>query len=213
MTDLFNDTKSRHDQDSIANGSDNPITRVLTVLETHWQELRGADLLPDRTSIDSAKLDAALPYSFVLERVATGIACVRVSGQRVNAYAGMEMRGMPITALFSGTSRLRLSSLLEDCFGGPSIIGIAISTEGSLLHRSRNGRLLLLPLAGHGGQVTKALGAIVLDAPEGLKPQRFAIPEGEPVRRDLLGNGKIVRLEKGPAKRPALRLVVDNTRT
>lgn len=74
---------------------------LLHDLEAHWRAVRGGRALPARSDLDPAALDAVLPWAFVAERVAPGVARLRVAGRKLTELLGMEARGMPLCAFFS----------------------------------------------------------------------------------------------------------------
>ena len=84
--------------------------------EAYWTALRRGDDIPSRSQIDPRGLENILSQTFILERVAPGIARFRLAGQKVNEMAGMEVRGMPITAFFTPDARKQLSAALEHMF-------------------------------------------------------------------------------------------------
>ena len=62
--------------------------------------------MPLRSEIDPRGLKGALEYCFVLERIAPGLARLRVAGSHLGDLMGMEVRGMPITAFYDENGRL-----------------------------------------------------------------------------------------------------------
>jgi hypothetical protein len=159
-----------------------PGVTLLTDLEAYWQELRGARQIPARTEVDPARIDAALPYSFIIERIAPGIGRMRVAGQRIGEFLGMEARGMPLCAMFAGDSKDRIQGYLEQVFKLPALIELPITSTWSFGRPRLNGRLLLLPLLDTNGDVTRALGAIRVDGPTGRAPRAFELAEAGAVR-------------------------------
>lgn len=201
---------------------------ILSSLESYWTELRGARRLPVRTEVDPGRIDGALPHAMILERVAPGIARLRVAGAAIVAHAGMEARGLPLSALFGAASRDRLAEVLEQVFAGPSLLDLPVSVARGLWRSTLHGRLLVLPLLGRDGTVDRALAALVLqgDAPGGgrlieIEPagamRLLPIPAPRPEQSPRLGmlavmGGRPVPQADGSAARPrpALRLVVNN---
>ncbi len=199
-----------------SSGSDHGI---LTVLESYWRDLRGANRLPVRNSVDPARIDAALPSAFILDRVAPGVARMRVAGQRINDLLGMDGRGMLFSSLFSPAAAQDISRLLDQVFDGPAIVSLPVVSHRSLTRSRMTGQILVLPLAGTDGGVARALGALVTDSAPGRSARRFDIAPGEirvegldhPDTRLRLAATSGAPLRIGPAvARPALKLVVSN---
>ena len=193
-------------------------SETLKVLEAYWHELRGPKTLPERRAIDPTRIDAALPYSFILERVAPGVGRLRVSGQKINDLMMMEARGMPLSMLFEPAERDRLQTYVDACFADPAIVELSLTTQRGLSRRKFTGQLLLMPLAGVNGIPTRALGAIVTEGIQGRSARRFSIEGPAPVRHDKINMAPMQAFDqalyagerKRPTQRPALRLVVDN---
>lgn len=136
---------------------------LLRGLESYWSQIRGARHLPVRTDVDPTRIDTALPHAFILERVAPGVARFRVAGQRVAGIFGMDVRGMPMSSLFEAEARPVLASCLERCFALPAIVAADLTIARGRLRRPLVAKMILLPLEGTGGEVNRALGAIVTD--------------------------------------------------
>jgi len=195
---------------------------ILAELERYWRDLRGARRLPVRSEVDPARIDAVLPYAFVIERVAQGIARLRVTGQKLNASLGMDARGMPLSSFFTPAARPLLAAHLETVFDGPALVDLPLTSARGLGRPLLTGRLMILPLLGSDGTVSRALGALLTDGMIGRAPRRFDIAPGE-VRCEIIsemgrprlalaaGQGGAGTQRKGPdAARPDLRLVVSN---
>ncbi|MEO0904721.1 MAG: PAS domain-containing protein [Pseudomonadota bacterium] len=190
---------------------------ILQNLEQYWQTLRHAQQLPARTEIAPSKIDRALPYAFILQRVAPGTARFRVAGQRLHDLLKMDARGMPLTTLFQADAREQVQDLLEAAFTGPAIVSIPLASPGSMLRPPLSGTMLLLPLRDRENKATRMLGALVTDQDGGSRPRRFIIPKDARVRHEPIGvqlaTAQLVPRVKaiGPeVARPALKLVVNN---
>lgn len=84
--------------------------------EAYWTALRSDQSIPFRSQIDPRGIDQILEYAFILERVAPGVGRFRLAGQHICKLAGMEVRGMPISALFSASGREGITAVLEYVF-------------------------------------------------------------------------------------------------
>jgi hypothetical protein len=191
---------------------------LLPDLERYWQSLRPGAGVPDRSTVDPARIDHALPHAFILERIAPGTARVRVSGQRMNDYLGMDLRGMPICTLFTAAARESFQGWLEQVFALPALVDLPLTSRWSLGQPRLTGRMLLLPLADSAGKVTRALGAVRTEGIPGRLPRAFDISDGVRIRNlaDLPHGPAVRRLRSVQAavplagERPWLKLVVSN---
>ncbi len=149
--------------------------------EAYWSALRRGSEIPSRSQIDPRGLENILSQTFILERVAPGIARFRLAGQKVNELAGMEVRGMPLTAFFTADARKTVSAALEQMFTEPSIVEFELKTEATRLRGSRTARMILLPLRSDLGDVSRALGVMVYEGGASRVSQRFLV-EGCDIR-------------------------------
>ncbi len=143
--------------------------------EAYWAALRSGNNIPSRSQIDPRGLENMLSQTFILERVAPGIARFRLAGQRVNELAGMEVRGMPITAFFTIEARKTVSAALENMFEQPAIIEMELQSEATRTRGSRTARMILLPLRSDLGDVSRALGVMVSEGGASRVSQRFTV--------------------------------------
>ena len=194
---------------------------ILQDLERYWQTLRHSHRIPARNDIEPSKIDAVLPHSFILQRVAPGTARMRVAGQKLHEILKMDARGMPLTTVFQPHAHNQVKDLLEVAFTEPAIICLPLVSPGNLMRPELNGTMLLLPLRDHQGSTSRVLGALVADSNEGTRPRRFEISPDRKVRHEAIGGRlvtvSLVHKETVPAKRPdattrpALQLVVNNS--
>lgn len=224
-------------QDDVLGGLRKPSATLdtlaaITDLERYWNELRGPRRLPKRRDVDPGQIGAALPWAFLIQRVAPGVGRIRVAGQRLSELLGMEARGMPLTAYFSAEGRTVITEHVTRLFEDPAIVELPIVSRRGLGRPKMTGRLIILPLIGDDGLVSAALGAMIVDGTIGTTPRRFEIAEGrqrcEPVTSSRIaalhqqildeaeptpgpGRAEIPALPgRLPAERSYLRLVIDN---
>ncbi|WP_245604588.1 PAS domain-containing protein [Sulfitobacter donghicola] len=149
----------------------------LSVVEAYWEALRAGRQMPKRAEIDPRGIETALEYAFILERVAPGVARMRVAGSHLHDVMGMEPRGMPLTAFFEKDARIRIAGLLEEVFQTPC------STEVQMVSTFRQGipqlnaRMVLLPLKSDLGDVSRILGCFVSHGELTDAPNRFEISD------------------------------------
>lgn len=146
----------------------------LQEVRAYWEGLRRDGALPDRMDIDPRGMDRALEHVFLLERIAPGVARFRVAGMHIAEVMGMEVRGMPITAMLEPTSRGPAATLLEDVFSMPAIVEIAVQAQTGLGRGPLDGRMVFLPVTDN-GVCDRALGCFVTLGTIGRVPRRFQI--------------------------------------
>lgn len=178
--------------------SEGPGYGLLQEVRAYWEALRPSGGLPERAAIDPRGLERALEHVFLVERIATGLARFRIAGMHLTAVMGMEVRGMPLSALFDPTGRERLQGLMEPVFAGPSVLELALEGERGIGRPSLEARMILLPVRGDDGTCDRALGCLVTVGPIGRTPRRFAIARQV---TEALG----VNPRKAPAYVPPLR--------
>lgn len=130
----------------------------LAQVRGYWEGLRrGADL-PARAAIDPRGLGGVLDRVFLAERIGRGLVQVRIAGSGLADFAGMDVRGLPLSCLFAAESRNQLAVTLERVFTEPAVAEVDLGSD-----RAAGGglvaRLLLLPLADEGGSKL-LLGAV-----------------------------------------------------
>jgi len=143
--------------------------------EAYWTALLTGSGVPARSQIDPRGLENIVEYTFVLERIAPGLARFRLAGSHLNTIAGMEVRGMPFTAFFENDARKPASSILEQVFERPAIAELELQSAGKLGRGRLEARMILLPLRSDLGDVSRILGVMVSDDAIGAKPRRFSI--------------------------------------
>ncbi len=148
---------------------------LLAQVRAYWEGLRDGAHLPRRDEIDPRGIAGALENTFLLERVAPGIARFRLAGMQLHDLMGMDVRGMPLSSLIEPLGRNRLAEALESVFAGPGILEVNLEAERGLGRPELTGRLLLLPLTAARGEVDLALGCLATHGTLGRTPRRFAI--------------------------------------
>ena len=88
---------------------------------------------------------------------------------------GMDVRGMPLTALIEPAGRTRIGEQLETVFSGPGTLEVWLEAERGIGRPALEARILLLPLTGLRGTVDLALGCLAIHGALGRAPRRFAI--------------------------------------
>ncbi len=151
--------------------------------EAYWTALRQDGTVPKRSDIDPRGIDNILANCFILERIAPGIARLRLAGQHLSTLAGMEVRGMPLTALFTPQGRAEMGPILEHVFDTPAVAELSLKSEARFGRTSLEARMILLPLRSEQGEISRAMGVLVSDGSAPPPPFRFAVSRTE--LRDL----------------------------
>jgi len=193
---------------------------LLQNLERYWKTLRHAQKLPARSDLNPSQIDGVLPYAFILQRVAPGVARFRVAGQKLHELIKIDARGMPFSTLFQTSERENIKSLIEAAFEEPAIIGLPLISPAAVFQPAMQASMLLLPMRDDKGQTSRILGAIVTDPHTSQRPRRFVINQAGSMRHESLGiklaTTRLMPHDPEPSERPdtslrpALRLVVNN---
>lgn len=149
-------------------------------VEAYWAALAAqtaGGAVPARARIDPRGIEGALAQAFILERVAPSVARFRLAGSHLADLMGMEVRGMPLTALFLPGSRDAAGLALDRAFTGPARVTLTLSGERGIGRAPLDARMLLLPLCDEEGKVTRVLGALEARGQIGRQPRRFTIVE------------------------------------
>ncbi len=154
---------------------------AIAQIDAYWEALRGDRQVPLRAEVDPRGIDQALENAFILERIAPKVARFRLAGIHLNELMGMEVRGMPITALFEPADRATVTNLLEHVFEEPAKARLRLEVApGTWTQAGAVGELILLPLRSDLGDISRALGCLVTDgAAVGPSPHRFRIAADE----------------------------------
>lgn len=144
-------------------------------IAAYWEALRAGRLMPKRSEIDPRGIEGALEYAFVLERIAPGVARVRVAGSHLLDLMGMEVRGMPITSFFTPAGRNTLNSMMEDVFEQPAVAELTLMGERAVGKPPLEARMILLPVTSDLGDTSRILGCLVAKGEIGRHPRRFEI--------------------------------------
>jgi hypothetical protein len=121
----------------------------LSQVRAYWEGLRDRAALPARTALDPRGLSGVLDRVFLAERIGHGLAQVRIAGSGLADFAGMDLRGLPLSCLFTPESRPLLAQSLELVFEDPAVVEIDLGSDRGGIGVLR-ARLLLVPLADEG---------------------------------------------------------------
>ena len=180
-------------------------TPALDKIERYWNVVRANRLVPSRSEIDPRGLEGVLGHTFILERITGGLARFRIAGSHISDITGLELRQMPVSALFMPNSREILSDALISAFEDPAAIRMRLESKGGFGRERLGGEMILLPLRSDQGQIDRILGGISLDGKIGRRPRRLEILGQS--RQSLVGYAGPNKTEtpittKGPSFRP-----------
>lgn len=216
-------------------GSEHIPAGPLSLVDAYWHALKGSQIVPSRSDVDPRGIEAALSYSFIIERIAPGHGRIRIAGTHMGDLLGMEVRGMPLSALFEPSAREALQASLRCVFDDPAIYRLDLRAENRIGKPELTAQMALYPLCNDQGEISRALGVIEAKGTIGRAPRRFEIQRGhrrrliEPMDRDLSTSSHTEAAEPAVAPRaettgfaetqtpfadtgvPYLRVVADNT--
>lgn len=181
-------TRTENTVVSLAEFRDHAQHGSLGLVESYWEGLRKGRIMPSRSDVDPRGIAGALEHAFILERVARGVARFRLAGMHLNDVMGMEVRGMPLTALILPESREEMAAATAAVFDEPAILRLTLTSDTGLGRSSMTARMVLLPLRSDLGDVSRALGCFVAEGKIGRAPRRFGI--SAQTRRTLIGYGE-----------------------
>lgn len=162
--------------------------RPLREVEAYWELLRDGRLMPERAELDPRGFSSALPYSFLLERIAPGLARVRVSGRHLSELMGIDVQGLPFTAHFLPEARPAVIETLSAVFEEPAVARLRLSSPCGIARQPLSADLILMPLRDDMGDVTRAVGCLVSEGPVGRTPRRFLVDHA--AHRTLIGHAR-----------------------
>ena len=148
---------------------------AIAQVEAYWDGLRNGRLCPTRQEVDPRGIAGALHEAFILEKIAPGLARIRLAGQHLNDIMDMEVRGMPISVFFQADARKELHRALEALFDMPAQVTLSLSTEPGAFRKPIEAQMVMLPLRDEDGQITRVLGALQVDGTLKRGPHRFSI--------------------------------------
>jgi hypothetical protein len=161
-----------------------PSLPAFAEMRGYWEALRKPDGLPLRADLDPRGLKNCLHQVLIAERVAPGLARMRLAGATFTDVMGMEVRGMPLSALFDPMARTPLEAVLNRVFAGREVATLLLEAERGLGRPALMAQLMLLPMVGDTGAVDLMLGCLLLRGTAGRTPRRFQILQA---RYDVIG--------------------------
>jgi len=125
----------------------------------YWNRLRGERAAPERGDVDPAAIRGALGDTFILDADPASDFPFRLSGSRICAITGHEMKGEPFLALWSGPDRATMlgamTTVSDDA--AVAVVGAQGVTD---LGRRLDVEIGLLPLRHRGRTHARLLGSL-----------------------------------------------------
>lgn len=180
--------------------------------EAYWHALlEETGDLPKRSRIDPRALENILADTFILERIAPGLARFRVAGRHLNDLAGMEVRGMPVSAFLDHGDRAEFGAVLEQVFQVPAKAELTLTVDAGRGAAPGKARMILLPLRDDTGAVTRTLGVLLAEAPSPTaRPLRLRLASKSLIAADPAQSGMpLPPAEPRPAPEPQGGLAED----
>jgi hypothetical protein len=147
----------------------------LQTVRGYWEALRRGGAIALRADVDPRGMANCLEHVFLAERIAPGQARFRLAGMHFSDLMGMDMRGMPLSALFDPATRARVAQALEQMYADQSVLEIGVEAERGLGRKALAGRMLLLPVQGNAREPALVLGCFATHGTIGRAPRRFAM--------------------------------------
>ncbi|MEC3862208.1 PAS domain-containing protein [Mesobacterium sp. TK19101] len=189
---------------------------VLDQVQSYWSSLLRDGAIPLRSEIDPRRIEDALEYAFIAERVTERLAKLRVAGAHLSDLAGMAVSGMPLGCMFTQSARPHLAEATQPLFAKPAVIRLDMRSPTGTAREPIEAKMLLLPLRSDLGDVTRALGCLATRGRIGRTPRRFEITQitVSPIETAPVTPERPVRpappRPQAPSGTPHLRLVVSN---
>ncbi len=158
--------------DAVTGGAAFP---AIAQVEAYWEALRAGRAMPERGEVDPRGLEAALGHAFLAQPVAPGIVRFRLAGRQLCDLMGMEVRGMPLSALIRPDGRDAMARIIASLQVTPGAATLVLDSDRGLGRPPLDARLFLAPLSENGAAASRFLGCLEARGAIGRTPRRFAI--------------------------------------
>ena len=128
-------------------------------LHEMWSVLRGPRPAPFRAELDAERIGAKAPFLAIFEHVGPSNFRVRIAGDRLNRWFGMELRGMSVLAMVEGPARNHMQAALNRVVADPSV-GVVRGRARALDGRSQAFEMVLLPMRSDFGRIDRVLAGV-----------------------------------------------------
>jgi hypothetical protein len=171
---------------------------VISRVCAYWSGLRENGAIPKRSDIDASALGAALPHVFLAELITPRMAKLRICGHQIEDLQGLDMRGMPVAALFMSEARGQLAEALAQVALGARVT-LSLKSAGRMGQPEMTATLALLPLVDPAGGITRVMGVLERHGATGQLPRRFDLATPVELTAELP--------PPSAPKRPAFRVI------
>lgn len=154
---------------------------LIEEVRAYWEAQRDGRPAPFRAEIEPRGIERALANTFLAEPIAPGVARLRVAGQHLCDLMGMEVRGMPLGALFALPARDRVAEAVRMAAEGRAAALLTLKAGWSPGAPALTGHAILLPLAGRRGDIAHLLGCLVVEGSLGRTPRRMEVDGVRPL--------------------------------
>lgn len=135
-------------------------------LHRMWSELRGERPAPFRAELDAGKIGGKAPFLAIFEHVGPSNFRIRIAGDRLNRWFGLELRGMSVLAMVEGPVRNHMQAALNRVVGDPSV-GVIRGAARGLDGQRTPFEMVLLPMRSDFGRIDRVLAGVwLLETPE-----------------------------------------------
>lgn len=178
------------------------ITPVAYALEAHWTTLLSHQDVPRRADIDPRVLRHVLTDCFVLDNSNRHAPVVRIAGSNIATLRPKGLRGADFCQLFSAQDQRRVRQILALVARCPAKATLQVKrVDGK--SPSKIAKMLLLPLRGEDGKITRVLGCL-----DKLEPMRITRHHSTELQLTGFSLKPVFAMASGAG----LRLVVSNTK-
>ena len=169
---------------------------MVAMVCAHWASLRTARALPARGALDPSAIAEALPHVLLAQYVSPGVARIRLCGHGIEDMMGMDLRGMPLTALFGAGARDEVMAALKQVGGGARAM-LSLKGEQGFGQPEMGAQLALMPLTDTDGRITHVLGVLERHGQIGRRPRRFVCADVAPIVTEKAPTLRVITGGKG----------------
>jgi hypothetical protein len=173
-------------------------------VRAYWEGLRIGGSIPERAALDPRGLTGALDKVFLAERIARGLVQVRIAGSALADMAATDLRGLPLSCLFSAAARPVLAEAVEAAATGAGLTELDLGLEPG--GQKVVARLLLLPLA-DGADRQLVLGCFGFEESGLVGRAKFTILSRQDEALDPPPVRPVPKAKPAPVPVPSLRRV------
>jgi hypothetical protein len=160
-------------------------------LHAMWNDLRGERPAPFRAELDAGRIGARAPFLAILEYVGPSNFRIRIAGDRLNKWFGLELRGMSALSMIDAEHRNAAQAALNSVTSQPAVAAVHGDARASTGF-SWPFEMVLLPMRSDFGKIDRVLvGVWLLDgrtaapAPVRLAPTGIVLAPVDDAERGL----------------------------